>query len=620
MKLNFSFFLLFVIALKTVVAQENSKSYLDCDSNILEVTLEIYNNRSKLVLPESYNLVTEEEYGSIILNICAQDYRTTNSAVEHLNLLISFPFINTTLDPVEIPPPPPPGERTDAIKNNANCFFSRSIQLPWDAYQDDFRYDEGLPPGRHNFSLYLRNKSEIIDQKENIPFLVYSFDDLDLVTSIVGIFKSTSNNSVLVQCTFENMLAGDLDYDNSQTIALYVSNDAVLDANDRLLTKRSWYDPDEFFIEISASAYNTARNKYLIAQIDPYNQYEEVCENNNSNVYRISQAIPSLPEHPTRLLIGEARVFEDHSGRVRLSCLVKNHNAYDSPDDIEIGVFYKKNNGQEALLVKKTMKKLPPRSTISTLFYVPNRGFNWFNNRELKFVIDPYQKLIENTRKDNIRRIANRDLENANGQRIRFHMDYVNKKGVFTYTVFKDYQFIQINLYDFTSNYVTTLFIYGKPKGQHTLEVPYSHIKGAFYYSAIFGTDDYVSSDWIERSHGQLYHQYNGKLHNLVVSLPDISYPDNSFSRRKTKTEEIVVYPNPFQEKVNLAIPAIVDANVELKIYTTTGKLIDEKKIIENNKSSQNFMLYDGSQLSSGSYIYKLTVNKTTYEGTLIKN
>ena len=67
-------------------------------------------------------------------------------------------------------------------------------------------------------------------------------------------------------------------------------------------------------------------------------------------------------------------------------------------------------------------------------------------------------------------------------------------------------------------------------------------------------------------------------------------------------------YPNPFnpETKINYSLPA--NGEVKLTVYTLQGELI--KTLVNERQNAGSYSVeFDGSDLVSGMYIYKLTVN-----------
>jgi len=67
-------------------------------------------------------------------------------------------------------------------------------------------------------------------------------------------------------------------------------------------------------------------------------------------------------------------------------------------------------------------------------------------------------------------------------------------------------------------------------------------------------------------------------------------------------------YPNPFNPSTRIAFTLTSDSNVKISVYDITGqKIVD---IINNNyQAGKHEVHFNGSDLSSGIYFYKITAN-----------
>ncbi len=67
-------------------------------------------------------------------------------------------------------------------------------------------------------------------------------------------------------------------------------------------------------------------------------------------------------------------------------------------------------------------------------------------------------------------------------------------------------------------------------------------------------------------------------------------------------------YPNPFNPETNIVFSITNNAHVSLVIYDVLGNVI--KTLVDENLSVGNYnIMFDGENLSSGVYLYKLQVN-----------
>ncbi|PID29956.1 MAG: hypothetical protein CR982_01805 [Candidatus Cloacimonadota bacterium] len=71
-------------------------------------------------------------------------------------------------------------------------------------------------------------------------------------------------------------------------------------------------------------------------------------------------------------------------------------------------------------------------------------------------------------------------------------------------------------------------------------------------------------------------------------------------------------YPNPFNPTTTISFNLPMESDVKLEIYNTNGKMV--KSLLNNNmKSGIHSIQFDGSNLSSGVYYYKLTAGKENH-------
>ncbi|PID28064.1 MAG: hypothetical protein CR982_04740 [Candidatus Cloacimonadota bacterium] len=79
-------------------------------------------------------------------------------------------------------------------------------------------------------------------------------------------------------------------------------------------------------------------------------------------------------------------------------------------------------------------------------------------------------------------------------------------------------------------------------------------------------------------------------------------------------------YPNPFNPTTTITYSLDRDSRVKLLVYNSSGKIISE--LADNNeKAGTHSSIFDASNLNSGIYFYKLTVNgkSTTKKMVLTK-
>ncbi|PID30027.1 MAG: hypothetical protein CR982_01755, partial [Candidatus Cloacimonadota bacterium] len=111
----------------------------------------------------------------------------------------------------------------------------------------------------------------------------------------------------------------------------------------------------------------------------------------------------------------------------------------------------------------------------------------------------------------------------------------------------------------------------------------------------------------------------NRSLRNLIVR----DYEDSSLM--PTSTEEVLPnglslsqnYPNPFNPTTTISFNLPMESDVKLEVYNTKGEMV--KSLLNNSmKSGTHSIEFNGSNLSSGVYYYKLTVGKENHVKKMI--
>ncbi|PXY44294.1 T9SS type A sorting domain-containing protein [Flavobacterium hydrophilum] len=68
-------------------------------------------------------------------------------------------------------------------------------------------------------------------------------------------------------------------------------------------------------------------------------------------------------------------------------------------------------------------------------------------------------------------------------------------------------------------------------------------------------------------------------------------------------SKKSIAYPNPVKDILNVTNPSNKTENTDIKIYSTTGKLVLEKNI---SNEKEDFIKLDVSALQSGVYVYRI--------------
>ncbi|MBQ4819336.1 CARDB domain-containing protein [Aquimarina sp. MMG016] len=534
----------------------NEKSYgysLDCENNQLDIFIELKDNNSSLTLPNFKTLITQEgEYGSIDLNICIKDLRAVPIPEEY-QLDINFQGLQTTLEPVKIPPPPPPlsnqqiaplDNKTQKRSQSIGCDHFLRISLPEYAYGENRPFDAGLYSGDYEMDLLLlKDNITVVSEQEKIPFTVYSMEThKDFKSNIDGVSINALNDKVLVEGYFYNELGDRISDKFDYRMHLYVSNDDNFDTNDLLRGNIVSNRDDGFWFELTKYQYDwyLNNNMYLISVIDPLNDYEEICENNNWHAYKVTKPYELLSEIKPNFSILDARIYKDQPEKVTLSCTVANSRftGITGPSELKVGVYYKSNEGEEVLINTLDAGNLQPfEKRVISLQMNENYYGAWYSGKELIFKVDPenqYPEANEQNKIDNIKKIINTNVSFDARNKVSIQQDFSNRAINFSFYASIPNQKIIINIYNAEGEYVKSIgfSLENDEPGtfeftKHVLQVGLED--GLYYYSAHFGEYDPLSGNSWEYSYQQIYNQYNGSFYK--GEAPDLQIDDVRFEK-----------------------------------------------------------------------------------------
>lgn len=97
---------------------------------------------------------------------------------------------------------------------------------------------------------------------------------------------------------------------------------------------------------------------------------------------------------------------------------------------------------------------------------------------------------------------------------------------------------------------------------------------------------------------------YSAPLSNAEIQqIRDATGSTLSLSTEVYKKEDFKVYPNPFQDEIQLNIPTTVQ-DAKASVYSLTGQLLIESKVSANEPKISNL-----GSLKSGVYILKVEVD-----------
>lgn len=130
----------------------------------------------------------------------------------------------------------------------------------------------------------------------------------------------------------------------------------------------------------------------------------------------------------------------------------------------------------------------------------------------------------------------------------------------------------------------------------------------------VFGTtNSYTSVYYLPCTGGYTVLEKEGvQINNSLDKLanPEIGIP--------TKMD-VNVYPNPFLSQVQVAYTLDKDSKVSIELYDINGRLINTVYNGQQTSGSQNISI-DGSRLSNGVYIVKLTIDGVITSKQVIKS
>lgn len=83
------------------------------------------------------------------------------------------------------------------------------------------------------------------------------------------------------------------------------------------------------------------------------------------------------------------------------------------------------------------------------------------------------------------------------------------------------------------------------------------------------------------------------------------------------KNNKLLVYPNPFTDKVTIAFDLKSNSDINLTFYDVNGKVV--KTLKSDEKKGLNQLTIDTKDLRTGIYFYNLKTNSGESTGKLVK-
>ncbi len=111
-----------------------------------------------------------------------------------------------------------------------------------------------------------------------------------------------------------------------------------------------------------------------------------------------------------------------------------------------------------------------------------------------------------------------------------------------------------------------------------------------------------------------------GNQHEVCETETNLVSSGGEVGGLPTRTELTGNYPNPFNPETNIRFNLAEDAHVQLEVYDLLGNRITQ--LVDEERSAGSYTVpFSGQQLSSGTYIYRLTAggNVETQTMTMVK-
>ncbi len=463
-----------------IKTKNNTKSSSNCENNQVDITIALTDNEYKILIPEEIDLIIPK-YGRIKLNICAKDYRNTTLPMDSLELDIGASFINTTLDPIKIPPPPTASRNHYSRSQNPDCFVNQMINI------DAYNYSSGIPisTGNYNINLSLKNNN-IIQDKTSLPFKV---SDTDYINYIENIYRNPNFDNIIVGCGFFNVLNERGGNNSNHKIRLYYSTDANLSANDVEIGTEISNSLGRVHFETSTELYNNLlmNNRYLISVIDPDNEYQETCENNNTYAFKIEQTLDQLPKILPEIEITDIRMYKTIDNKVAVSSTITNTG--DITKKVSKLDFYIENYPRQFMSREVIPSLKPGQSYTSTLLVTWQYYSLRLHGKDLTVIADADNDVEEIDETNNEKRFRAPYLSGTEQTYVTVSPNPFSSYVTFDYTIKYKNTDIKLSIYDQTGavKYQTSRF-HSEP-GNYRIKVYSSKIgtTGTYHYSFLKG-------------------------------------------------------------------------------------------------------------------------------------
>ena len=93
--------------------------------------------------------------------------------------------------------------------------------------------------------------------------------------------------------------------------------------------------------------------------------------------------------------------------------------------------------------------------------------------------------------------------------------------------------------------------------------------------------------------------------------------PGNSVSSIQNDLYDIIVFPNPFTDEINLSMHLVSDTDIQLSVFSVTGQLSYSKTFLNCTSGKNSFVLKP--DLPMGMYLLQIKGNKGQTSRKIIK-
>lgn len=180
-----------------------------------------------------------------------------------------------------------------------------------------------------------------------------------------------------------------------------------------------------------------------------------------------------------------------------------------------------------------------------------------------------------------------------------------------------DFEWQDLFFYEYLQKIPTGSVIEGRGVYNNTSSNPFNPHDPPIDVSAGFDTEDEMFLIYY------MYMQYQAGDEYFNVDSANTVFLSDQLKEELLSFQNLKVFPNPFNDQVELAYSLQKDAQVDLYIYDTQGRLI--RKLFRGNQAKGLQQLnWDGrneagEEVFSGMYFYSMTIDGQYFSGRLVK-